>query len=182
VGHVTVAETVADALGLDRVLWVPARQSPHKDEQAVTAAETRLDMVRAAAAGDPRFAVETLELERRGPSYTVDTLRELRRRLPDAELFLILGADQVRSFATWRDPAEIAALARLVVFDREGSSATAAAHALPASAKAEFVSVPRVDTSSTDVRKRVGAGLAIDSLVPPGVRAIIERERLYSAT
>jgi nicotinate-nucleotide adenylyltransferase len=177
-----VAAAVADALALERVLWIPAREPPHKPPGSVTPAPTRLDMVRAAVAGDPRFVVETLELDRPGPSYTVDTVRELRGRMPDAELFLIVGADQVRAFDSWRDPEGIVEQVRLAIFDREDASAEAAAQALPASAQTVLVPVPRVDVSSTDVRARVGAGLDIAELVPPDVHAIIERERLYSGS
>jgi len=176
-----VAADVADALALDRVLWIPAAEPPHKPRGSVTAAEIRLAMVRVAAASDPRFQVETLELERAGPSYTVDTVSELRRRLPDAELFLIVGADQLRVFDSWRDPGGIVEQARLAIFDRGGESVQSATRALPAGAQPVLVPVRRVDVSSTDVRARVRAGLDAGSLVPEGVRAIIERERLYSA-
>ena len=176
-----MAADVADALALDRVLWVPAGEPPHKPATSVSPADVRLAMVRAAATADPRFEVCTLELERSGPSYTVETIRALRREHPEDELFLILGADQVATLSTWRDPREIARSARLAVMDRGGESAAAAAAAHPAAAEAVVVPVRRVDVSSTDVRERVRDGLGIDHLVPAGVRTIIERERLYSA-
>ena len=138
-------------------------------------------MVRAAAVADPRFEVSTLELERTGPSYTVDTVRALRRAHPDDELFLILGADQVAALDSWREPREIARNARLAVMDRGGDSAAAAARAHSAAMDAIGVPVRRIDVSSTEVRERVRSGRDIGDLVPPGVRTIIERERLYSA-
>lgn len=138
-------------------------------------------MVREAAAADPRFGVATLELERAGPSHTVDTVRSLAREHPDAELFLIVGADQLVVFDTWRDPEGIVEHARLAVMDRGGESAAAAARTLPAGAGAVVVPVRRIDVSSTDVRERVRDGLDIGDLVPAGVGTIIERERLYSA-
>ena len=176
-----VAHDVADALALDRLLWVPAAEPPHKRSRDVAPAATRLEMVRAAAAGDPRFEVSTLELDRGGPSYTVDTVKALRDRHPDAELFLILGADQLAALDSWRDPEEIARHVRLAVMDREGASAAAAAAAHPAAAGAVLVPVRRVDVSSTEVRDRVRDGHDVAALVPAGVRTIIERERLYSA-
>jgi nicotinate-nucleotide adenylyltransferase len=124
VGHVAVAGDVADALSLDRLLWIPAGDPPHKAGR-LTSRAVRLEMVRAAAASDPRFEVSTLEVDREGPSYMVDTVRELRRALPDAELFLIIGADQLKSFATWRDPHGILELVRLAVMDRAGEKAGA---------------------------------------------------------
>jgi nicotinate-nucleotide adenylyltransferase len=172
---------VADALVLDRVLWIPAGEPPHKPRGSVTPGKVRLAMVRAAVQSDPRFAVETMELERPGPSYMVDTVRALREELPDADLFLILGADQLRVFDTWREPEAIVQNVRLAVMDREGESAQAAAQDVPAAAGAVFVPVRRVDVSSTEIRERVRAGLDVRDLVPAGVHAIIARERLYSA-
>ena len=177
-GHVAVARDVADALDLERVLWIPAGDPPHK-RGSLTPRATRLEMVRAAADADPRFEVSTLELDRPGPSYTIDTLRELRRTLPDAELFLIIGTDQFASFATWREPAAVAELARLAVMDRAGDHAAEVRPGVPVG-DAVFVPVRRVDVSSTDVRARVRADREIGDSVPRAVRAIIERERLYS--
>lgn len=176
-----VAEDIADALSLGRLLWMPSGEPPHKQDLPVTPAATRLEMVRAAAAGDPRFEVSTLELDRSGPSFTVDTVRSLRATHPDAELFLILGADQLAALDTWRDPKEIVRHVRLAVMDRDGAPAAQAARAHPAAADAIVVPVRRIDVSSTEVRARVREGLDISGLVPPDVRTIIERERLYSA-
>lgn len=181
-GHVRVAADVADFLHLDRVLFVPAREPPHKSVEHVTRPELRLAMVRAAAEADPRFEVSTLELERPGPSYTLDTVRALREARPDDALFLILGADQLRVFDTWHEPEEIVRLARLAVMDRDGESARAVAGGLPGASDAVFVPVTRVDVSSTLVRERCREGRDIRSLVPDAVREIIERERLYSGS
>ncbi len=173
---------MADALDLDRVLWIPAGDPPHKRGIAITGADARLAMVRAAAACDSRFEVSTVELDRPGPSYMVDTVKELRRTLPDAELFLILGADEVRAFGSWHQPEEIVKHVRLAVMDREGASAAAFADRIPGGAHAVFVPVRRIDVSSTDVRARRRRGDDIRDMVPEGVRATIERERLYSAS
>lgn len=174
-----VVADVADALDLERVIWIPAGDPAHKHGAAVTPPEIRLDMVRAAAAGDPRFDVATLELERPGSSYMVDTVREFVRTLPDAELFLVLGVDQFRAFGGWRDPQEIVRHARLAVMDRGGESGAVFAPGVPGSHDAFFVPVRRVDVSSTDIRARRRRGEDVSELVPAGVRAIIERERLY---
>ena len=180
VGHVAVAGDVADALTLDRVLWIPAGIPPHKDVVGVTAAPLRLEMARAAAQADPRFEASDLELGRAGPSYTVDTLRALRARHPGARLFLIVGADQIRTFEHgWKEPREILRLATLVLLDREGEAAPAVAPDLPGMEKALHVAVTRVDVSSSQVRDRVAAGLSVTELVPEGVRAVVEREGLY---
>jgi len=171
---------VADRLSLDRLVWIPAGSPPHKAGTAITAPGTRLAMVRAAASTDPRFEVSTLELDRPGASFTVDTVRALRRERPDAELYLILGADQLAVFDTWRDPEEIVGHVRLAVIDRDGESAADVARRLPAGSDAVVVPVRRIDVSSTEVRSRVRLGKEITGLVPDRVRTIIERERLYS--
>jgi len=179
-GHVTVAKDVADALGLDRVLWVVARIPPHKADEPVTDPALRREMVVEAAATDPRFEVSDVELRRPGPSWTVDTLRTLRQRHPDAELFLILGADQLRTFASgWRDPEAILELATLAVMDRAGESAAVVAPDLPGMERAVHVPVRRIDVSSSQVRALVKAGRSVSSMLPPGVGDIIMRESLY---
>lgn len=177
-----MAQDALVELALERVLFVPAGLPPHKREAESTAAELRLEMTRAAVAGDARFEVDALEVERAGPSYTVDTLRALRERRPDDELLLLIGADQFREFATWKDAAEIARLASLVVIGREGALLDAAAEALrregldPAWRRLDAT---RIDVSSTLVRQRVAAGRPIRYLVPDAVAAIIDREGLY---
>jgi nicotinate-nucleotide adenylyltransferase len=171
-GHLVAASDACDALGLHRLLWVPSAVHPLKAVR--TAADVRLQMVRAAIAGDPRFAADDLELRRTGPSYTVDTLRALRAREPDAELFFITGADNLAELPRWREPDEIARLATLAVVTRAGDALSAGTPypAVP-------VAVTRVDVSSTEIRRRVAAGLSIRYLVPEAVRAVMERERLY---
>lgn len=173
-GHLVAASDACEALGLDRLLWVPSAVHPLKAGRVETPAALRLEMVRAAIAGDPRFAADDLELRRRGPSYTVDTLRELRARHPGAEIFFLTGADNLAELPRWREPDEIARLATLAVVSREGET-------LPEDSPypAVAVRVTRVDVSSTGVRRRVAEGRTIRYLVPEAVRAVIERERLY---
>lgn len=174
-GHLVVAGDVHHRLGLDRVVWVPAADPPHKRGMVGTPAALRLEMVRAAAGGDPRFEVDDLELRRPGPSYTLDTLREFRRRLPDAALHFLIGADALREFHTWREPDAIVALATPVVFAREGDHVREAG-----GVPAIQVPVTRVDISSTEIRRRVAAGEPVRNLVPDAVLRIIEREGLYA--
>jgi nicotinate-nucleotide adenylyltransferase len=131
-------------------------------------------MVRAAIEGDPRFAADDLELRRPGPSFTVDTLRELTRRHPGAELVLLIGADNLPELPGWREPAEIVRLARLAVMGREGEGVPPEG-AFPAS----YVAATRVDVSATEVRRRAAAGETIRYLVPDTVRALVERHGLY---
>lgn len=179
-GHVLVARDVADELKLDEVLWIPAGAPPHKDPRGVSRGPLRLEMAQAAARSDPRFRVVDLELRRDGPSYTVDTLRALAADYPGAQLFLLVGADQIRTFEHgWKEPLEILRMATLVLMDREGEVAPDAAPDLPGMERALHVAVTRVDVSSSEVRARVAEGRDVSHLVPAGVGAIVERERLY---
>ncbi|MCG6956892.1 MAG: nicotinate-nucleotide adenylyltransferase [Gemmatimonadetes bacterium] len=180
VGHVAVAEDVVRCLDLDRLIWIPALDPPHKPEQPLSPARLRLEMTRAAVAGHPRFEVSEVELRRPGPSYTVDTLRTLRAAHPSSRLFLVLGADQVRTLATgWREPTTVLRLATLALMDRAGEDAMEVGPELPGMERAIHVPVRRVDVSSTEVRARVAEGKDISGLVSPGTLAVIEREGLY---
>lgn len=175
IGHLIVAQDAWLALGLEHVLFVPAAVPPHKRGRVATPAELRLEMLQAAVVDDARFEVTDLELRRPGPSYTVDTLRELRERDPEGALFFLLGADQFREFHTWRAPEEIARLANLVVLSRAGVEDVAPAIDVPY----RRVVVTRIDVSSTEVRRRVAADEPIRYLVPAAVEEIIRREGLY---
>ena len=203
-GHVSVAKDVADALRLDRVLWIPAGEPPHKDAWQPSAASCRLAMVRAAATEDDRFEASAIEVERSGPSYTVDTVRALRAELGDRHFFLIIGVDQYRAFDAWRDPIGILEHAHLAVMDRMGESARSVhpqslggaekprvdesrgadqieVSGDPSAKCVVFAPVRRIDLSSTEIRDRVRAAEDVSRLVPVPVLEIIEREGLYRA-
>ena len=172
-----VAQDAFESLALDRLVLVPARQSPNRTEPPRASPEQRLRMVRSAVAGDLRFDVSDIEIRREGPSFTVDTVRALRSESPDDELYLLIGADQWAGFTTWREPAEIGRLARIAVMARAGDH--------PGDARTSLVPDPvevpvtRLDVSATLVRRRVADGLSIRYLVPEPVRQIIEAENLY---
>lgn len=162
-------------LGLDHVLWVPSGHPPHRPSGAESSSAQRLKMVRSAVQGHDRFMVWDGELRRVGPSYTVDTLRELHERVPGAnEWWLLLGADQFRAFPTWREPERVGQLARLAVLARAGDAPVP-----DGSFRQVTVKVPRIDVSSTEIRRRVGGGETIRFLVPEGVRKLVEQEGLY---
>lgn len=184
-GHLIVAQDAFERIPLDRLLFVPAAQPPHKLNAVATSAALRMAMVRAAVVGDDRFEVDGLELERAGPSFTVDSLRELHKRQPGAELFLLLGADQFRELATWREPEAIAELATLVILPRadiDTDRVLAEAQDAMSDARVIRLDAIRIDVSSTEVRRRIGTGESIRYLVPDGVRRIIDRERLYAVS
>ncbi|MDH3225144.1 MAG: nicotinate-nucleotide adenylyltransferase [Gemmatimonadota bacterium] len=179
VGHVVVARQVADHARLDRVVWVPANVSPHKLDSAPSPGTLRREMVEAVAGLDPRFSASTIELDREGPSYTVDTLRALTAEHPDWALFLILGADQMAVFDTWKDPKEIGRMSTLLVVERDGE-APKPPPGVDGMAL-ERVPVTRVDISASGLRRRIANNRSIRHMVPDAVRAIIEREQLYRA-
>ncbi len=177
-GHLIVAEAVREQCALDRVVWMPAAQPPHKTERAVTPAAVRLALVRAAIAGNPFFEASDLEMTRPGPSYTVDTLRALHALHPGTRWSLVVGGDSLADFASWHLPDEIARLAGLVVFGRAGAALPTG---LPPHADVQHVRAGQVDVSSTDIRQRVAAGRSVRYLVPDAVRGEIARRGLYAA-
>lgn len=178
VGHLVVAQDVHEALDLDRVLFVPAAEPPHKRSEPVSHPDVREEMLRAAVGHDPRFRVSDVELRRGGVSYTVDTVRSLRDFHAGAELHVIIGADQLAELDTWKEPEEIGRLARFAVMSREGEDPGEIR--APVDVELRRVEVTRVDVSSTVVRERVGAGRPVRYLVPEAVRRIIESEGLYT--
>jgi nicotinate-nucleotide adenylyltransferase len=175
-GHLIVAQDAALALGLDRVLFVPASLPPHKQHRTITPAAFRMRMLTLALGDDARFSLDAVELERPGPSYTVDTLRELRRRVLGGDWTLLLGADQYAEFATWREPEEVLRLATVAVLERGDGSPSPA---VPTRAEVVHVPVTRIDISSTAIRERVAAGVSIRYLVPAQVEAFIAESGLY---
>ncbi|MBK7350257.1 MAG: nicotinate (nicotinamide) nucleotide adenylyltransferase [Gemmatimonadetes bacterium] len=174
-GHLLVAQAVLEALGLEQVRFVPAREQPFKIGRHGAPAAARARMVALAIAGEPRFALEPLELERPGPSYTVDTLRALRAREPDREFALLVGADAARDLPTWHQADALVGLATLVVFARSGVEVPV----LPWPCRR--VAVPEVEISATTVRARVASGRPIRYWVPEPVAGFISANGLYLA-
>jgi nicotinate-nucleotide adenylyltransferase len=180
IGHLVCAQEALSQLELDRVLLVPARVPPHKAIAADPGVEHRVAMCEAAVAGDDRFGVSRADADREGPAYTVDLLRSLAG---DDELTFIVGGDMAHSLPTWRDPEGVLALARLGVAEREGVRRADIAERLAALAGAGervvFFDMPRLDISSSQIRRRVAEGRPLRYLVPDAVAGYIEREGLY---
>lgn len=174
IGHLIVARDACDQLRLDRVMFLPARQPPHKRDRPVTEASVRLAMLTAATAADEQFEICPIELSREGPSYTVDTLAELTAEHPGDTFFLLLGADQIRDLSTWREPERIAELSRIVLLTRAGVPQPP-----PSPLVVESVAVTPIGISSSAVRERVSQGRSIRYLVPAAVEKIIESRNLY---
>ena len=168
-----MGQVAAETLGLDSLRFVPAREQPFKRGRHGAAPEHRAAMLDLAVAGSPGLAVERIELERDGPSYTVDTLRALRAREPGVELTLLLGADAAAELEAWREAAEIPRLATVVVFARHGVP-------VPVSPIiARTIEVPAIEISATEVRRRVREGRSVRYWVPDQVAEYVARQRLY---
>ena len=181
-GHLIIAEEARDRLDLEEVCFVPARDPWMKAGQPLTSGHDRLSMARLAMEDNPFFRVSTLELERPGPSYTVDTLRELQEDYgPEAQLFFILGSDAFARFDEWKDPEGILGLATLVVVDRPGATASAEAIAQQVgnAGSVERVRGVHLEISAKDIRRRVAAGASIRYLVPEPVERYIYARGLY---
>ncbi len=181
-GHLLLADEVLDALGLDRVLFVPAAQPPHKPNAQLAPAQDRHAMVQLAIAGHPKFAVSDLELRRPGPSYTVDTLDALR--IPREELFLIVGSETFLDLLTWRTPRRVAELAQIIVVPRAGSAfdpESAAVRKVVHEIRDEPLIVRAISLpiSASDLRRRVREGRSVAYRLPEAVAAYIQAKRLY---
>lgn len=172
-GHLIVAGAVAEALGLDELRFMPANEQPLKAGGHGASAADRTAMLELAIAGAPGFALERAEVERRGPSYTVDTLRLLRVREPESEFVVLLGTDAAAELDRWREPAELVKLARVAVFARPGSRPVEGPRIW------RSVPVPAIEISATAVRERVRAGRPVRYWVPDAVADYIARHRLY---
>jgi nicotinate-nucleotide adenylyltransferase len=176
VGHLLAANDAAEALALDRLLFIPAAEQPLKTGLVAAPAKDRLAMVRLLAGNDQRFGVDSIEVDRGGLSYTVDTVRALRERWQGPAplaLFLLVGADVASTLPKWRDPEGIASLAEIVMLTREGG-----AEVLPPGVSRR-IRTRRVDVSSTEVRARVRAGQSIRGFVPDAVAEYIATAGLY---
>lgn len=189
-GHLIAAECCREQAALDRVIFMPAAVPPHKQDRSLTPAEDRVQMLRLAVGGHDAFCDSTDEIDRGGISYTVDTLRRLRGANPADDLFLILGPDAIREFPTWREPAEILALADLLVMERDRLDDVAALTKNPALADlvgrerlarilAARVRLPAIGIRASDLRAAVAEGRSIRYRTPRAVEQYIAVHGLY---
>jgi nicotinate-nucleotide adenylyltransferase len=182
IGHLLVASDAFEALQLDRIVFVPTGVQPLKIGRAAASAEHRLTMVQLLVGDDPRFVVDPIEISRPGLSFTVDTLAAFADRNPEAQMFLLVGADVPRAFARWREPERVMELATVVVLERGGhveSESNEDPRAMALTERLRRLPTRRVDVSSTEIRQRVRAGLSIRGFVPDAVADFIAAERLY---
>lgn len=176
-GHLVAAEEVRSALDLSRVLFIPAGH-PWQKDRSVTPGPHRLEMTRLATTDNPFFEVSTIDLDREGPTYTIDTLRAVHREYLGDELFFITGADAISQILTWKDPDEILQLARFVAVTRPGHDL---GDLREHGERIVILEIPALAISSTDIRERVAAGRPIRYLVPDQVRRYIDEQSLYGA-
>lgn len=177
VGHLLAAEGVRDHLKLDKVIFVPAAIPPHKQKRGVIPAKYRFEMVKLAIENNPFFELSDAELHRKGPSYTIDTVREMKRTHPGSEIFFIMGIDLLLEFDTWKEPEKILAECTLVAMNRPGFDLGVVDKDLLA--RVELVNVPSIDVSSTNIRRRVKSGRSIKYLVTAEVEVYIRRNSIY---
>ena len=175
--HLIAGERAVETYALDTLLFIPANVPPHKAEKEISSVEHRLAMTRLAIRGNGKFQTSEIELHREPPSYTIDTIREIKQNDNLSSLFLFIGLDQLAGFDSWREPEAIFEESKVVVLARPSIDR----NALPARwrERAEFLAIPLLDISSTDIRERVRTGKSIRYLVPDDVRKYIEEYHLY---
>jgi nicotinate-nucleotide adenylyltransferase len=174
VGHLLIAVDAFEALALDKLFFIPAAIQPFKVGQAGASARDRVEMTRRLIGDDARFAVDTMETERQGISFSVDTVTAFAARYPDAQRFFLVGTDVMPTFGSWREPDKIMKLAEVVVVSRVQPPEAAGWRG-----SFRTISTRRVDVSSTEIRARVKAGQSIAGFVPPSVAAYIAEAGLY---
>lgn len=183
-GHLAAAEEARARFGLERVIFVPSGRPPHKKEREVSPAEARYEMVVLATASNHAFEVSRVEVDRPGPSYSTDTMEWYRRTLgAEVKLYFITGADAVLEIMSWHEPERLGRLCEFIAVMRPGYDLGALGRALGPEflARTHVLEVPGVEVSSTEIRRRAGAGKSLRYLTPPAVIGYIESRRLYGA-
>lgn len=181
-GHLVCAQEALVQLELDRVVFVPVGEAPHRTLDDDPGPEARLEMVELAMADDERFVASRIEMDREGPSYTADTLEQLRADAPDDELFLILGGDQAAALASWHEPEKVLERATLAVFERLSWGRNAIIikiGRMPGAERVRYLDMPLIQVSSSSIRRRVREGVPIRYLVPDTVVEYIATNELY---
>ena len=167
--HLILARDAVETLRLDKVIFVPAAISPLKKSAPIASGEVRLAMLRAAIEGEGRFAVDPCELRRPPPSYTIDTVKQIRQNNPDASIYCLIGEDNVGTLTKWHRFAELEKLVQFIVLDRSGRSPQHSYRVIDR----------KIDISATEIRTRVASGRSVRYFVPAAVEEIIRREKLY---
>ncbi len=181
-GHLLLAERCREELQLDEVWFIPAGTPPHKQGRVTTPAKARAAMVEFAVSGFPEFKVSRIEMERTGPSYTVQTLEQLRTAAPEREVFLLMGADSIAELVTWKDPARILELSQVVAVNRAGESPDLSSlqSLLERTGRTvRTIEMPAMGVSASEIRTRVASGKSIRFLTPRPVEMYLRQHKLY---
>lgn len=173
-GHLAIAEAAIRKLKLKEIIFIPAKTPPHKSSGRISSQQDRLAMLKLAVGGRERIIISEMEFERQGPSYTVDTLAELKKGNPDDEFYFLIGADNVSEMESWHQPERIVEMTKVVAAGRPGFSAAGRF-----SAMIESFDMTPVNISSTLIREKVRSGLSISGLLPPAVEEYILKRNLY---
>lgn len=183
IGHLILGEYAADALDLARLLYIPAADPPHKQDEHKTPVEHRLAMLKLALADNPRFEISRVDIDRAGPHYSLDTVRIVQTQFPEAEIYFIMGGDSLRDLPLWHRPADLIRLCRLAVMARAGADARPEMHeaVLPGLAeRVVMIESPLIEISSTGIVQRLGAGRSVRYLLPDAVLNYIQQHDLYA--
>ena len=185
IGHLTVAEEVRLKLGLSRLIFIPAGQPWLKADRSISPAEHRLAMLSLAIEDNPHFTISTIDVDRPGPSYTVDTIDAIKHELgTKVRLYFLLGSDALKELPQWKEPSRLVQICQLVAFNRPGSSISSLElleSAIPGvSQRVSFVEVSQIEISATQIRKRAAKGASLRDLVPQSVERYIREQRLYT--
>ncbi|MFH0989693.1 MAG: nicotinate-nucleotide adenylyltransferase [bacterium] len=175
-GHLLVAESAREQLGLEQVIFVPAFQPPHKNGLQQCTAAQRLKMTHLAVRNNRRFKVSAIEIRRKGVSFTIDTVMQFKKQFPEAELFFIMGGDSINQFTRWKSPAEILALTQIAVYHRAGERKRKTIF----KRKIHFLSGGLVTISSSEIRRKIHRSESIRYLVPENVYQYIQSHNLYT--
>ena len=175
-GHLLVAHAALEEMGLDRIIFIPASESPFKAGRRLAPGPVRLRLLRLALAGCPRFGVDDLEIQRGGVSYTIDTVREMDRRHPGVQWCWLIGADHVEALASWKDAAVLAEMLEFIVIPRPGQESAA----LPGAVRHRRLRGWPFGISASEIRERAAAGLPVAHLLPPAVAEAVVRDGLYA--
>lgn len=183
-GHLLLAEQCREQCGLDEVWFLPSGSPPHKQRQGINAGEVRAELLELAIAGDPHCVVNRMELDREGTTFTVDTLQHLHDEDASRELFFLIGADSLKDLPSWREPQRIAELATIVAVNRgdrplPNRDALASSLGEAIALRVQLVTMPGIDLSATDIRRRIREGKSIRYMVPRAVEMYIEEHGLY---
>lgn len=178
-GHLLVAQAIQESLSLDSMIFIPAFKAPHKADTEQTAFEHRHNMTQLAIEGNPSFSVDSYEIDKEGVSYTIDTVREFRKRFPEIEneLFFIIGSDSLQEYHTWKAPLDILKYCHIVVAGRPYYSARDVDPLIMS--KVIMTDIPQVEISSKRIRKRIQLGLSVRYMLPESVLEYINSKKLY---